>query len=272
MAATDARDRILSRPSLRLSARVVERQARVYRHTWTGATFSSFLGPIFLLLALGVGLGGLVDEGESGGQVDGLDYLVFVAPGLMAASAMQTASGYSLWPVLGGVKWMRTFHGMASSPLRPSDVLVGTLAWTTFYVGAASTVFLGVASAVGSVPSPWGVLAVPAAALCALAFAAPLTAYAVVQESDASFTVLMRVVVTPLMLFSGTVFPIGQLPSGLQIVARISPLYHGVELCRAATTGQFDWPADLGHIGYLFAVVSIGMLVGGRTFSRRLAA
>jgi lipooligosaccharide transport system permease protein len=251
---------------------VVERQARVYRHTWTGATFSTFLGPVFLLLALGIGLGGLVDQGESGGQVDGLDYLVFVAPGLMAASAMQHASGFSLWPVLGGVKWMRTFHGMAASPLRPSDVLVGTLAWTTIFVSAASTVFLAVATLVGGVPSGWGVLAVPAAALCALSFAAPFTAYAVTRETDASFAVIMRVVVAPLMLFSGTVFPISQLPSGLQVVAQVSPLYHGVELCRAATTGDADWPAAVAHVGYLLAIVAVSVRVGVRTFSRRLGA
>src|SRR4051794_14034629 len=153
---------------------------------------------------MGLGVGGLVDE--RGGTVEGLSYLVFVAPGVLAASALQTAAGDSLWPILSGSKWQRFFHGMTASPLRPSDVMVGRLLWTVVRLSITSSVFLVVAVAFGAVPSPWGVLAVPAAVLGGCAVAAPLSAYSAAQDSDLSFPLVMRLGVIPLFLFSGTFF------------------------------------------------------------------
>ncbi|MCU1426686.1 MAG: type transporter, partial [Actinomycetia bacterium] len=128
-----------------------------------------------------------------------------------------------------------------------------------------------IAALFGAVPSAWGVLAIPAAALCGCAFAAPLSAFSATQETDLGFPIIMRLGIIPLFLFSGTFFPVKQLPGWVQPLTALSPLWHGVELCRAATTGRAHlWPV-LGHIAVLVAFVAIGSWFGRRTFTRRLA-
>lgn len=248
--------------------RVVEREARVFRRLWRGSVFSSFATPVLFLAAMGLGLGGLVDERS--GAVQGLDYLDFVTPGLLAASAMQTAAGNALWPVMAGTKWMRTFHAMVGTPLRPSDVYGGFITWHTLRTGFYSAAFLVVGAALGGVPSPWGVLAVPAAALTAAAFSAPLAAYAATQDYEVTFAVILRIGIVPLFLFSGTFFPVDVLPDGVAALAWVSPLWHGVELCRGATTGALGAAAAAGHVTFLLACVVAGAWWGARTFTRRL--
>jgi lipooligosaccharide transport system permease protein len=127
-----------------------------------------------------------------------------------------------------------------------------------------------VAAALGGVPSLWGVLAVPAAVLGAVAFAAPLAAYAATQDTDLTFPVIMRLGIVPLFLFSGTFFPISQLPAWIRPVSVVSPLWHAIELCRAATSGTPRWAASAGHTAVLAGCVTVGWYWGRRTFSRRL--
>jgi lipooligosaccharide transport system permease protein len=249
--------------------RVVEREARVFRRLWRGTVYSSFVTPVLFLAAIGVGLGGLVDERR--GDVAGLDYLTFVAPGLLAASAMQTAAGESLWPVMAGTKWVRTFHAMVATPLRASDVYGGFILWTAARVAMSAAAFLAVAAVLGGVPSAWSVLAVPAAVLCATAFAAPLAGFAATQDTDVAFPLILRLGIVPLFLFSGTFFPVGELPNWLRPVSALSPLWHGVELCRAATTGSVDWAAGSGHVAVLLVCVAAGWWWGTRTFTRKLS-
>jgi lipooligosaccharide transport system permease protein len=105
--------------------------------------------------------------------------------------------------------------------------------------------------------------------LTGIAFAAPVSAFAATQDKDSSFSTLYRFAIIPMFLFSGTFFPISQLPAWLQLVAYVTPLYHGVALCRDLTLGQVGW-ADLGHVAYLCALVAIGYAAGRRTFARRL--
>jgi lipooligosaccharide transport system permease protein len=252
-----------------LAARVVEREARVYSRLWRGSVFSSFVGPVLFLTAIGVGLGNLVDDGT--GDLGAFTYLVFVTPGLLAASVMQSAAGESLWPVLAGTKWLRFFHGMVATPLRPGDVFVGSVAWIGVGAAIKAVVFLLVATALGGVISPWAVFAVPAAALTALAFAAPMTAYSATRENDATFSFIMRVGVVPLFLFSGTFFPVDQLPPALRSLVVLSPLWHGVELCRIATTGTGDLVDVVFHTAVLVALVVVGGLFGVRAFTEKLA-
>ena len=253
-------------PSL-LAVRVVEHQVRIYRRFWRGPVVGYILTPLLFLGAMGLGVGGLVEQDT----VAGVSYLAFVTPGLMAASAMQAAAGESLWPIMAGTKWIRTFHGMVATPIGPGDVYLGVVAWTGVRAAAGSSIFLVVAALLGGVDSLWAPLAVPAAVLTALAFAAPLAAFAATQDTDFRFPIIMRLGIVPLFLFSGTFFPVSELPDWLEPFCWLSPLWHGVELCRMATTGTFDAPQALANVAILTAIVLAGAAWGVRTFTRKLA-
>jgi lipooligosaccharide transport system permease protein len=249
--------------------RVVEREARVFARLWRGIVFSLFLSPVLYLAAMGVGLGNLVDQHS--GSVDGLTYLEFVTPGLLVAISMQLAAGESMWPVLGGVKWVNYFHAQVATEISADQVLYGYVLWIALRAALGAVAFVIVAALLGGIPSAWGVLAIPVAALCAAAFSAPICGYSVMQESDLSFPLILRIGVLPLFLFSGTFYPISQLPSGLQALAHLSPLYHAVELARDATTGQFDLGPDVVHVAVLVGCIVAGLAWGRRRFERRLA-
>lgn len=240
-----------------------------YRRTWRGSLFSGFLSPLFFLAAMGYGLGTLIDRG--GESALGVPYLAFIAPGVLAAQAMQTAIGESTWSVMGAIKWQRQYHAMLAAPLGVTDVLAGHLVYVAFRVTTTSAVFLLVAGALGALRSWWAVLALPVVVVCGMAFAAPVFAFAARSESDSGFNVLFRFVVMPLFLFSGTFFPISQLPGWLQGLTNLSPLWHGVELARSATTGDVDGPAAVGHVAFLVLVVAASAWAGTRTWRARLA-
>jgi lipooligosaccharide transport system permease protein len=171
---------------------------------------------------------------------------------------------------MAGVKWIRVFHAMVATPIRPRDVFDGTVASTTIRAAGGATGLLVVAALFGAIPSAWGVLAIPAAGLCAAAFASPLTAFTGTQETDLRFPVIMRLGILPLFLVSGTFFPISQLPSWLQPLAWLSPLWHGVVLCRDATTGTLGPGSVFVHVAVLVACITAGRVWGVRTFTRRL--
>ena len=249
--------------------RVVEREMRVFARLWRSAVFSTFLAPVLFLAAMGLGLGGLVDEHS--GNVAGLSYLDFVAPGLLVASAMQIAANESMWPVLGAVKWVKNFFATVATSITPGELVLGYVIWITLRAVLSSTVFLLVAALMGAVPSAWGVLAIPAAVLGASVFAAWLNGYAVTQESDIPFAVIMRIGLFPLFLFSGTFFPTSRLPDWLEPVSWFSPLWHAVELCRAATTGSAPSAGSvLGHVAFLVVCLVAGCWWGVRRFTRAL--
>jgi lipooligosaccharide transport system permease protein len=219
---------------------------------------------------MGLGLGGLIDDNT--GDVDGLPYLAFVAPGIMAAAALQSAAGDALWPVMSGIKWTKTFHAATATPLAPADVYVGYLLWVGARLAMNATAFLVVAALLGGVPSLWAPLAVPAVVAGGLAFAAPVCAYAARQDSDLSFPIIMRILVMPMFLFSGTFFAVDQLPAGVRPLAWLTPLWHAVELARGATTGTLEALPVLGHVAFLAACIAIGWWFGARAFERRLAS
>ena len=251
-----------------MAVRVVEHQAQVFLRFWRGTVVSYILTPLLFLVAMGVGLGGIIDK--RAGPVGGVSYLHFVAPGLMVAAAMQGAVAESMWPVMAGTKWVRVYHAMVATPLRPSDVYLGVVGWTAARVAIGASAFLVVATALGAIASPWAVLAVPGAALCGAAFAAIVTAFSATQDTDQRFPVIMRLGVMPLFLFSGTFFPVSQLPHALRPVAAVSPLWHGVELCRAATTGRWRMGPAAVHVVVLFGCIFVGWVWGRRAFTRKL--
>lgn len=261
-------------PWMRLTAAVpllrhTERELRLARRLWRTSVLSGVLTPLLFLGAMGLGLGDLVDEGS--GDVAGVPYLFFVMPGILAATAMQTAAGNSLWMVMAGIKWVKTFHAAAATPLSPGDVYGGYVTWVGLRVTGNAAAFVAIAALLGAVPSPWGVLAVPAAVMTGLGFAAPLCAYSATQDNDLSFPIIMRVVVVPMFLLSGTFFPLDQLPAVLRPLAWVTPLWHGVELCRGATTGSLELAPTVLHVAVLVACIAAGWWWGVRTFTRRLA-
>jgi lipooligosaccharide transport system permease protein len=253
-----------------LPVRALEFWLRVYRRTWRGTVFTGFLSPVLYLGAMGFGLGALVDRGSASG-VDGVPYLQFVAPGLLAATAMQTAVGESTWSVEGAIKWQRQYHAMLATPLSVADVLYGHLAYAVLRVALASTVFLAVAAAVGAFPSWQVLLALPVAVLVGLAHAAPVFGFSAQQDGADGFNVLMRFVVVPLFLFSGTFFPIDQLPAVLHPLAWATPLWHGVSLCRDLALGRAAPGASVLHLAVMALWSLLGLVVARWSFTRRLA-
>ena len=248
--------------------RVVQRNAMVYRRIWRGSVFSSFLQPTLFLLSIGLGLGAMVDAGSSG-LPPGVTYAQFLAPGLLAASAMQTAGFESTYPVLGKLMWFHNYEAITSTPIRVADVVLGELAWVAVRLTTIATTFVLVMAAFGIPRSPLVVLAIPAAVLTGLAFAAPIMAYTATMKHSNTFNVLFRFVITPLFLFSGVFFPVDRLPDLLERVARLTPLYHGVELVRGLVLGGLStsWPI---HIMFLAAFAACGIATALQTFRRRL--
>jgi len=241
-----------------------------YKRTWRGSVISTILFPVLFLASMGVGLGTLVDSSTSGG-VEGHSYLVFLAPGLLAATAMQTAVGESTYPVMGAIKWVKTYHAMLATPLGVLDVLVGHLLYIGARVLIGSTIFLAVMTVFGAVDSTLALLTLPAALLTGLAFATPVVAYSAVLDNDYGFAVLLRFVVVPLFLFGGVFYPVTQLPPVLEQLAYLTPLWHGVALSRELALGTATPGSTLLHVAYLAVWIVVGFAFAVRNYQRRLA-
>ena len=254
--------------ALTLPLRVYEFWLLQYRRIWRGTVITSIVNPVFYLGALGLGLGTLVNR--AGGQPLGVPYLDFVAPGMLAATAMQVANGEASWPVHGSITWTRGYFAMLATPIGVRDIIFGHQLWMTTRVASTSAVYLAVIAAFGAVGSFWAILALPACILLGLAFTAPIAAYAATVETDGKFVPVNRFVIMPMFLFSGTFFPVERLPVPLEWIAYVTPLWHGVDLCRDLTLGRVDALAALGHIAYLLAFVVGGLVWALRTHAARL--
>jgi lipooligosaccharide transport system permease protein len=252
--------------------RVLESWLLRYRRTWRGTAVTSFLAPALYLAAMGVGLGSLVDRGPGAATLPGEDYLSFLAPGLLAATAMQVGVMECTWPVLGALKWERRYSAMVATPLRPRDLVLGHMLFVTLRLATGLAAFVAVAAAFGAWHSLWVLAAWPVAVLCGLAHAAPTEAFAITRQNDHAFAGLHRFVVVPMFLFSGTFFPVEQLPGALTAVAYATPLWHGVDLCRDLAAGPVGAGETALHVGFMLAWVVVGVLVSVRTHGRRLAA
>ena len=253
-------------------ARAYEHQALLYLRTWRGSIFNSFFSPTMFLLAMGVGLGTYVDRG-TGAATGGVPYLAFIAPGLLAATVMQTASFESTFPIIAGFVWVKRYHAMYASPIGPREIALAQLLWSATRITIVGSIFVLVTLVFGAIRSPLVVLAIPVATLTGLAFATPIAAFAATQRTMNAFSYLFRFAITPLFLFSGTFFPVEQLPAVIQPIAWLTPLYHGVALCRALALGTagVDPVIGLVHLGVLLAFAGGGLLWALRTFERRLA-
>jgi lipooligosaccharide transport system permease protein len=258
--------------AIRGPIRVVEHELLGYKRTWRGTAISSFVNPLLFLTALGIGLGSLVDSGD--GSLN-IDYLPFVATGLMAAAAMQNGATDGAFPVMAGIKWRKSFEGAISTPISPADIVVGRFLWAIVRLTFVLLVFAIIASVLGAIDLAPALLAIPPGVLTGLAFTTAITAWTVTREDETSLSTLFRFGILPLFLFSGTFFPISQLPGFLQPVAYVTPLFHGVELVRKFALPGVDESVVTSlpvwvHLVYLVAMTVIGLLLAARFLDRRL--
>ena len=256
--------------STRTTIAYFESRARAYRYTWRGSVISSFLNPVMFLAAMGLGLGSLVDAGAGNSVIAGVSYVAFLAPGLMAATAMQSAAGDSSWPVMAGIKWWKTYDAALATPVGVTDIVLGHVAFVTARIAFVTLVYGIIAIFFDAMTFPHLVPAAAAATFTGLAFAAPVFAFTAHLDRDTGLVNMFRFGIVPMFLFSGTFFPITQLPGWLQPLAYVTPLWNGVELTRAAALGTGPhWNAWI-HIGYLAAVVAAGLVLGTRKLGERL--
>jgi lipooligosaccharide transport system permease protein len=253
----------------RLSWRECRYWLTYYRRMWRGTSISILLNPVLFLTSLGVGLGTLVNR-NGNAPLHGTSYLVFVAPALLAVTAMQTAASGATYHVLGSAKWMRNYHAAVATPLDATSVFLGHLMCMALRILAASTVYLLVLAAFGAARSALVLLALPAALLTGLAFAAPIAGWSITRETDAPFAALQRFGITPMFLFSGTFFPVAQLPVVLRVAAYATPLWHGVDLCRSLALGTATWGMTTIHLAYLIALTALGIGAARVTYRHRL--
>jgi lipooligosaccharide transport system permease protein len=252
--------------------RVVEHYWIWYRRNWRATAVSSILQPLLFLLAFGVGFGSLVDgTGRVTEATGGPAYLVWLAPALLAVSAVQSATFESTYPVLSGFKWQRTYHAMTAGPISPAQVAVAHLTWISAKIAGSGLIYIAVIAVFGGIRGPGIAVSLLAAVLTGAAVAALVTAYAGALETEGNgFSLLFRLVLIPMTLFSGTFFPIDRLPGWVQPVAWASPLWHGTELARAAALGRWAPWAALGHLTYLLVLLAVGTGLAMQIFTRRL--
>ena len=241
----------------------------VYRRIWRSSIWSSVLGPLFYLGAMGYGLGSLVDKNGTA-VLGGVPYVVFVAPAVLCVQAMNTGLGNSLYPVFGAMRWNALYLAARATMLRPADICRGHLMFIAMRIAMNCACFVAFMAALGLIKSLWGLLLLPAALLTGFAFSTPTVAWVIMLKHETSLNYPIRFGAIPLMLFSGTFFPITQLPGWIRPVAYATPLWHGVALCRALSVGDLD-PASVAlHVGYLVALAAAGLWAGSRTYRRRL--
>ena len=258
----------LTIPSWHRSFRMVERNLLVYKHGWM-VIFSGFFEPLFYLLSIGIGLGALVPD------VGGVWYAAFVAPGLLASSCMNGAISDGFFNIFFKLHFQKTYDGILASPMRVPDVAFGEMLWALSRGSIYAAAFLIVMLALGSVRhapillSVWAVAAFPAAVLVSTSFSAMALCVTSFVKKVEQFDIVMGLGVMPMFLFSGIFFPVSQLPAAVVWVFHLVPLFHGVELLRALTTGEVGW-GMLWHVAYLLVAGAAAFAVAMSRLERAL--
>lgn len=248
--------------------KVAHRNAIVYRKIWRDGIFFSFLSPLLFLTAMGVGVGSLIPKGSP--ALQGFTYLQFFASGMLAAVCMQAGSFEASFPILAKIAWRRNYEAILATPLRVRDLVRGELLWFAFRLTVISVIFY-VVMAIFDVPvGPGSLLAIPAAVLTGLGFAAAVMSYSATRKDAGSFNGLFRFVINPLFLFTGAFFPIERLPLPLRIVVYTTPSYHGVRLSRGYILGTISAPDAVAHWAALAAFFAVAATCAHIFFDRRL--
>jgi lipooligosaccharide transport system permease protein len=249
--------------------RVWYRNGLVYRRLWHRSLAFGFLQPVLFLTAMGIGLGTIIPQNTS--AFGGFDYITWLGPGLLAAMAMQTATFESTYPIMNKIMWGRNYEAMLSTPIQVRNIVWGELAWSAFRIGTLATVFFIVLIAFGIPQSPLALLAIPFTILIGLAFSSCLIAFTATQKNDVGFSAVFRFIINPLFLFSGTFFPLTNMPEPLQVVAWLTPLFHGVQLVRGAVLDTLEPLPSLVSLAYLLVMFGIGAFLAERYLTRRMA-
>jgi lipooligosaccharide transport system permease protein len=242
----------------------------VYKRTWRGTVISSFLSPIFYVLAMGVLLGGFI-EGDPSELEGATSYLAFLVPGLVAAHAMQTAVGETTYPVMGLIKWQKVYDSMLATPLTARHVVAAHLLFVVFRLATTCGVFMLMLAPFGVFESWWGpFLAFGAQVLTGIAFATLVYGFTTRLHSPEGFGVLFRLGVFPLFLFSGAFFPVANLGAVGEWVAKLTPLWQGVNLSRMFCIDNVDWPLALVNVAVLLAITVVGWFWSVSGLTKRL--
>lgn len=256
----------LHRPAILRSRHVIERNLREHRRNWT-LIVSGFFEPLFYLFSIGVGMGHLLGDvtGPGGSPIP---YVEFVAPALLATSAMNGAVMESTINVFFKLKYGKIYDAMLATPLRARDIAVGELGFSLMRGAVYAVTFLVVMAVFGYISLPLGLLALPAAIFIGIAFGGLGMAATTFMRTWQDFD-LVTMVTMPMFLFSATFFPLGEYPAAVQTFVRLSPLYHGTELVRGLMVGVVDW-SMVGHIGYLLVLAVIGLAIADARIEKLL--
>ena len=245
---------------------LVERNVYIYRRGWM-MIFSGFFEPLFYLVSIGLGIGGIVGDVPGPGGTP-IPYALFVAPALLATASMNGAIAESVFNVFFKLNYQKTYDAVLATPLGPGDVALGEIGWAVIRSTLYALGFVVVIVVLGLVRSPWVLLAVPAATLLAFAFAAAGMAATTFLRSWQDFD-LIQLLVLPMFLFSGTFYPISAYPDALRILVQLTPLWQGVDLVRALVTGGVD-AGVVWHVAYLAAMGLAGLTIVARRLDRLL--
>ncbi|HUF06413.1 MAG TPA: ABC transporter permease [Candidatus Binatia bacterium] len=249
------------------SRRLVERNIMVYRHQWI-IIFSGVFEPIFYLIGIGVGLGGIIEEVRlADGRI--VSYTAFVAPALLATAAMNGAVFETIFNVFFKLNYAKTYDGVLATPMGITEIALGEMAWALTRAALYAVAMFVIMLVAGLILSPWGALMVPAALLVAAAFAAAGLAGTSYLRTVNDFDVPMGLIVMPMFLFSGTFFPISVYPVPIQVLMQATPLYHAISLIRGLSTGMVGW-AQAWDLVYLVVFFAVCMWIAMRQMERKL--
>lgn len=255
-------------PSVRRALRMVQRSLMVYKHGWM-VIFSGFFEPLFYLLSIGVGLGGMVSG------VGGVSYTAFVAPGLLASSCMNGAISDGFFNIWFKLHYQKTYDGILATPMRVSDVALGEMVWAVIRGSIYAATFLVLVAVMGEVwgprilLSPTALLAAPASVLVAASLSSMALLLTSLVSRREQFDYVMGLLIMPMFLFSGIFFPVPEVPTALRWVFQVVPLYHAVELLRGLTTGHVT-PVLLWHLTFLVFGGTAAFVVAMRRLERAL--